>query len=203
MPSTAHTAVLLFGPPGSGKSTHGRALGELPRLLHYDMGENLRQVDENTELGEKIRAVTAAGDILPDDVVMSVFDEDLEQLGETGDYYPEKDVLLLDGLPRTPGQAEALRARLQLLGVVELAIDDRLGLFERLRERGLENGRIDDVDASVIEERIRRYERESRPVIELFEPRSVETVNASNAPLEVLANVVGAMMSLLSPRQDR
>lgn len=197
MTSRTHTAVLLFGPPGSGKGTQGRALGALPTVTHYDMGHRLRHVDGDSALGRRIRSATSTGGLLPDDIVLRLFDADLERLVENGNCGSDDDVLLLDGLPRTPGQAKALGARLDVIGVVELAVDDRLVLVERLRQRGLENGRVDDVDVAVIEERVQRFERESSPVIDRFEPDQVKTVDGSNAPLVVLADVVTALSSLL------
>lgn len=203
MAATKRQAVVLVGPPGSGKGTQGRALGNLPHLVHYEMGESLRRIDESSELGRRIHAETASGRLLPDELVLQVFDEDVERLEEEGELRPEEQVLLLDGLPRTLRQAEELSRRLDLLGAIELDVDDVTELYERLQRRGLENGRIDDVSESVIEERIRQYERESRPVLDALDRESVRSVDASEGPLEVLGRVVGALQQLLGEKRPR
>lgn len=195
MISPGLSAIVLFGPPGSGKGTNGRALGTLPAITHYDIGDRLRHFDDNTELGRTIRPAISKGRLLPDQVIIDFFDEDWGRLVDGG-YPPEQDVLLLDGLPRTAGQTEALSRRMEIIGAIELCVDDRDELVERLGKRRYDDDRDDD-DMSVIETRLERFERERGAVLGRFEPRTVKTIDAGKPPVEVLANVASAMMSLL------
>jgi adenylate kinase len=115
--------VVLLGPPGSGKGTQAAILAEALRVPAVSTGDLFRaHVDQDTQLGRKAAAYAAAGDLVPDDITMAMVAERLEQADCRSGY-------LLDGFPRTLGQAERLRAGLasrskQLDAVLELAVDD-------------------------------------------------------------------------------
>jgi adenylate kinase len=115
--------VVLLGPPGSGKGTQAAILAGALRVPAVSTGDLFRaHVDQDTQLGRKAAAYAAAGDLVPDDITMAMVAERLEQADCRSGY-------LLDGFPRTLGQAERLRAGLasrskQLDAVLELAVDD-------------------------------------------------------------------------------
>lgn len=97
--------LVLLGPPGAGKGTQAHRLAERYDLSLIATGDIFRwNVQNDTELGREARAFMEAGELVPDDVVVRMVVEALENL---------RDGFILDGFPRTLVQAEALEAALQ------------------------------------------------------------------------------------------
>ena len=125
--------LILLGPPGAGKGTQAKRLEESDGFLTLSTGDMLRQaVSEGTEIGRKAKAIMDAGELVSDDIIMAMIGERIDGL-ESGRG------VILDGVPRTTGQAEMLDALLtgrerQVDRVVEIAIDDDL-LVERITGR--------------------------------------------------------------------
>jgi adenylate kinase len=118
------TAVfILLGPPGAGKGTQARMLEESFGLVQLSTGDLLRQaVREGTEAGLKAKAIMEAGGLVPDQVVLAVLKDSL-------DGSDAKRGVILDGFPRTQGQAEALDRLLAEAGqrinaAISLEVDD-------------------------------------------------------------------------------
>jgi adenylate kinase len=115
--------IILLGPPGAGKGTQARRLVEEHGLVQLSTGEMLRAAKESgTEIGRKVAAVMARGDLVTDDIVIGLIAEQLD--GEAG-----KHGLIFDGFPRTLAQADALEALMAEKGrsldaAVEMRVDD-------------------------------------------------------------------------------
>ena len=102
--------LILLGPPGAGKGTQAERIREDYDLAYIATGDMLRQaVSDGTELGERAKAFMDAGELVPDEVIIGVIIERVQ-----GD--DARDGFLLDGFPRTIGQADALAAALDGLG---------------------------------------------------------------------------------------
>jgi adenylate kinase len=102
--------LVLLGPPGAGKGTQAERLVDDFDLPYYSTGNILRDaVEQETELGRKAKEYMDAGDLVPDDLICAVIEERLDS-GEADDGF------LLDGFPRTIGQAEMLEAALDKRG---------------------------------------------------------------------------------------
>ena len=125
--------VILLGPPGAGKGTQAKMLKEKFQIPQISTGDILRQaVKDNTELGAQAKTVMDAGQLVPDDVVISLIKERIRQRDcKTG--------FILDGFPRNIVQAEKLSETLADMKVVidniiDLEVDER-EVVERLTGR--------------------------------------------------------------------
>jgi adenylate kinase len=162
--------LLLLGPPGAGKGTQAQRLVVRLGIPQIATGDMLRAaVAAGTPVGREAKSFMEAGKLVPDEVVIGVAEERLSQ--------PDaRQGFILDGFPRTVGQAEALDRMLPKLGVslercVALAVDpDRL--LGRLLKRAEIEGRVDDNEAA-IRERMREYQAKTRPLLDYYRQRGV------------------------------
>jgi adenylate kinase len=123
--------IILLGPPGAGKGTQARLLAEKRGMVQLSTGDMLRAAQTSgTEMGRKVAAVMAAGQLVTDEIVIGLIGEKLAE-GGSG--------FIFDGFPRTLAQADALDALLKRSGqtldaVVEMQVDDA-ALVERITAR--------------------------------------------------------------------
>lgn len=156
--------VLMFGPPGSGKGTQSVTLAEKYNLLHLSTGDMLRaEISAGTELGQKMEAIMASGELVPDEVV-------IEMIANRIDATTGKRGFIFDGFPRTVAQAEELQTMLRERGMkidlmLVLEVNDA-ELMDRMKKRALVSGRADDADESIINNRIAVYRSKTEPVLE-------------------------------------
>lgn len=124
--STEEIRMLLIGPPGAGKGTQAPKIKEKFSCCHLATGDMLRsQVQKKTALGVEAKKIMDAGGLVSDDIVIGMIKQELENNTEC------KGGFILDGFPRTVGQAEGLDAMLKsnnrpLQHAIELQIDDSL-----------------------------------------------------------------------------
>ena len=156
--------ILMFGPPGSGKGTQSVTLAGKYNLLHLSSGDMLRaELAAGTPLGKKMEAIMAAGELVPDEVVIAMIAQKIDATtGKAG--------FIFDGFPRTVEQAEALQAMLKERGMsidlmLVLEVNDA-ELTDRMKKRALVSGRADDADEAIINNRIAVYRAKTEPVIE-------------------------------------
>ncbi len=103
--------LILLGAPGAGKGTVAKLLTALDGSVQISTGDILRgAVKEGTELGKKADAFMKAGDLVPDELILGIMGERLQQPDCANGF-------LLDGFPRTIPQAEALGGMLDKLGI--------------------------------------------------------------------------------------
>ena len=96
--------IVLLGPPGVGKGTQAKILAEKTGLAHISSGDLFRENMKNrTVLGKQAQAYMDKGELVPDDLTIAMVEDRLSR--------PDcRSGVILDGFPRTPAQAEALRA---------------------------------------------------------------------------------------------
>jgi adenylate kinase len=98
--------LVLLGPPGAGKGTQAQRLRDDFDLPYYSTGDILREaIASESELGKQVKEIVDSGELVPDDLIGAVVEEKLNS-GEADDGF------LLDGFPRTIGQAEMLEQAL-------------------------------------------------------------------------------------------
>jgi adenylate kinase len=158
--------VVFLGPPGSGKGTQAARLAERSGIPAISTGDMLRQAAAaGTPLGQKARAIMDAGELLPDGVIIDLIRERIARPDAARGF-------LLDGFPRTSGQAEAFRQMLADGGLkIDVAVNlqvDEARLIERMAHRGRVEGRSDD-NPETIRERLRVYREKTAPLVDWFE----------------------------------
>ena len=124
--------IILLGPPGAGKGTQARHLVETRNMIQLSTGDMLREAkDSGTEMGKRVAAVMARGELVTDEIVIGLIREKLEGDKQGG--------FIFDGFPRTLAQADALAELLAETGesldaVIEMRVDDD-ALVDRITGR--------------------------------------------------------------------
>lgn len=169
--------AILFGPPGAGKSTFAKKLIEPYMFTHISTGDIFRDhMARQTDLGLKIEATMKAGQLVSDDLVLTVVQEAIGNAPRN---------VLLDGFPRTLNQAQALDTFRKVSGVINLVVSD-----EELIARLLKRGRGDD-ELSVVQNRLAVYRSQSEPCLAYYRERGlVHDVNGSGTIDEVYARII-------------
>jgi adenylate kinase len=125
--------LILLGPPGAGKGTQAQRLVDAHGWVQLSTGDMLREaVRSGSEIGLRAKEIMGKGDLVPDDVVIGII----------GDRIGRPDCqkgFILDGFPRTTGQAVALdemldERKMKLDRVIEMQVDDAV-LIERIAGR--------------------------------------------------------------------
>lgn len=212
------TYIVLLGPPGAGKGTQAKNISGNWGLPHISSGDIFREnLNNQTELGKKAEEYMNRGELVPDDVTISMIRERLSRPDcERG--------ALLDGFPRTPGQAEALDEMLldfngqvdavPYIKVPEDELVERLSgrltcraaghVFHKKYNPPREPG-ICDVDGSelyqreddkpeTVKRRIRVYLDQTQPLIDYYYERGLLIEINGNHPIEeVTAELLNAL----------
>ena len=167
--------VILFGAPGAGKGTQANFLINEFDLIQISTGDMLREaVKHQTELGKKVENIMANGDLVPDEIIFSLISNRLN----------DKDVkngFIFDGFPRNLKQAEKLekimnKRNINLDFVFHIDVDENI-LTSRIENRAKQekNTRKDDTSAVLIE-RLKVYNRETKPVLDYYSKKKVLNV---------------------------
>jgi adenylate kinase len=191
------TYIVLLGPPGAGKGTQAQLISREPGLPHISSGDIFRENLKNqTDLGKQAKAYMDRGELVPDDLTISMIRERLSRSDAAMG-------ALLDGFPRTPAQAEALAMMLvsfngKVNAVPYINVPDAV-LIERLTGRwtcraqghvfhekfspprqagicdvdGSELYQRDDDKVETVMRRIRVYLEQTMPLIQYYQQHGV------------------------------
>jgi adenylate kinase len=212
-------ALVLFGPPGSGKGTQAKMLTQSLRYPHISTGDMLRdRVKSGDSTGRRVRDLLKAGHLVPDELVNEMVTDRIEQ----ADCH---DGFILDGYPRTLQQARFLLDELGRRNVQPCVVHLKVNedkLVERLTGRrmcpqcgtlynvslkppivpgrcDMEGARLivrEDDKEHVIRQRFEAYEKLTRPVLRFFESNvPYFAVEASDAPPESVFRAIGKFIS--------
>ena len=201
--------MILLGPPGAGKGTMAVRIKEDLGIPHISTGDLFRAAIKNqTELGVKVKAIIDRGDLVPDELTVALVEERLSQ-GDTANGY------ILDGFPRTTGQADALAGFSQVDVVINFTVAEE-EVVRRLSGRRLckecgagyhvefippkEEGKCDkcggelytrdDDKIESIKNRLKVYADSTEPLISYYTEKGlIKDVDAGQAPDDVFAGV--------------
>ena len=115
--------LILFGPPGAGKGTQAQRLVDTYGLVQLSTGDMLRsEVASGSDLGVRAKRIMDDGQLVPDDLMIAMISRQIDAENGSGG-------IILDGFPRTTGQAEALDRMLDTKGikmdhVIQLEVDE-------------------------------------------------------------------------------
>ena len=125
-------SIILLGPPGAGKGTQAKLLVDKRGYIQLSTGDMLRNaVLEGSDIGKKAKEIMNKGEFVPDEIMVDIISDKIQKIGASN--------FILDGFPRTEGQAIALDELLNikkrsLFSVIELKVDDLL-LIDRITGR--------------------------------------------------------------------
>ena len=180
--------LVLFGPPGAGKGTQAKILAEKYQLIHLSTGDLLRsEISAGTELGLEAKKLMDQGLLVPDEVVIGMISNKLDQNKDTGGF-------IFDGFPRTVDQAKALDALLtekndSIHQMLALEVGDE-ELIQRLLKRAEIEGRSDDADESIIRNRIQEYNNKTAPVANYYTEQGKFSAITGTGSIESISSLL-------------
>ena len=184
--------IVMFGGPGSGKGTQSEKIIDKYGLHHISTGEVLRNhIKNETELGKIAKKYIDEGQLIPDDLMISILDDVIETEAK------DKPGVIFDGFPRTIPQAEALKKLLEKRSqnldiVIGLEVPEE-ELVNRLLNRGKLTGRSDD-NEETIRKRLKVYHNQTSPLKEYYlNENKYKKINGIGSLDGIFAEIVNAI----------
>lgn len=184
--------IVLFGPPGAGKGTQSAKLVEQYNLVHLSTGDIFRfNIKNETELGKLAKTYIDKGNLVPDEVTINMLKNEFEKFEHAKGF-------IFDGFPRTVPQAEALDVFLEsqktsVTIMIALTVPED-ELVKRLLKRGLDSGRADDADETIIRNRINVYNEQTAVAANYYDKQgkyiAVNGVDDVEHVFQALQNVI-------------
>ena len=177
-----------MGPPGAGKGTQAKILAEKYNLLHLSTGDILRhEIDKKTEIGLEAQSYMNRGNLVPDNVLLTIVKNALTKLKDSG--------VILDGFPRTVPQAEGLDKIFENLDskidyILNIHVEPNI-LINRLIERAKNSGRKDDTEEVIIN-RQKVYQDLTAPLIDFYKDEIIQI--DGDGPIEEVTNRILKIM---------
>jgi adenylate kinase len=194
--------LILLGPPGAGKGTQARRLIDRYGIVQLSTGDLLREAAATgSPAGLKAHEIMTRGELVPDDMVVAIVAERINRPDCANGF-------ILDGFPRTVGQAEALYHLLHDKGlgidaVVQIKVDEDI-LVQRvekrvkeMEERG-ETVRADDTP-DVLRRRLAAYRAQTEPLVDYYARKGFLVSVDGMLPID---QVTVEIEALLAPREQ-
>jgi len=157
--------IVLLGIQGAGKSTQGNLLSKQLKIPYLSTGHIFREIaKEKTTLGRHVKEIINTGSLIPDSKTIEIVSDYLKRSEYSHGY-------ILDGFPRTIGQAKAFKAT--LTKVIYLHIDEKEALW-RLSMR--DDSAREDNTIQAVQKRIQQFEENTRPVLKHYEKKDILAV---------------------------
>ena len=189
--SVESTRLLIVGPPGAGKGTQAVLLSRAYGVPAISTGDIFRRnIAEGTPLGVQVKAIVDSGAYVPDSLTNELVKDRISQPDAVSGF-------LLDGYPRTVDQVAYLEQILadndhELDAVIQLRADTD-EVVARLHKRAELEGRADDT-VDVIRERMRVYDEQTAPLIDVFAAQGLlVAVDGLGAVDEVTARIIESL----------
>ena len=191
-----YRTVLLFGAPGSGKGTQGKILGSIPNFFHFACGDAFRNLRIDDPIGRVFIEYSSRGQLVPDEPTINLWAKNIQASTLDGEFNPDRDTLVLDGIPRNVHQSEMLKDTLDVKALINLSCPEMSKMIERLQRRALRENRLDDANLDVIRRRLEIYQKESQPVLDYYGPGRVHNIDSTQAPVNVLREILDVVTRL-------
>jgi adenylate kinase len=189
--------LILLGPPGAGKGTQAQRLVAQHGIAQLSTGDMLRAAAAaGTPVGRKAKDIMARGELVPDDVVVAIVADRIEQPDARNGF-------ILDGFPRTVPQAQALDRMLadkglKLDAVIELKVDEG-DLLKRIESRIAETRargealRADD-NPETLQKRLAAYRAQTTPLVDYYRDRGVLATIDGMEPIPQVAAAIDRLL---------
>src|SRR5450432_3611285 len=198
--------LILLGPPGAGKGTQALRLVAKHAIVQLSTGDMLRAaVAAGSEIGQRVKSIMDAGQLVPDDVVVAIIADRIGQPDAARGF-------VLDGFPRTVPQAEALdrllaERGLKLDGVIELKVDEGI-LVKRIETRVAEMTargeklRADD-NPEVLKGRLAAYRAQTAPLADHYAGKGMLKAVDGMALIDMVTVAIDRILSPAGPAKAK
>ncbi len=164
--------MLMFGPPGIGKGTQAKLLGEMKGFFHFSTGDMFRNLKNDEEMansgtGKEILETINVGHLVSDSLTTELFFKTLEIYEKEKKFNSNEQILILDGIPRNIPQVSLLKDKIEVIKIISLVSSDDEVLAERIKKRAILEGRRDDTH-EVLKKRLDTYRKETAAVLSKY-----------------------------------
>lgn len=184
--------LILFGPPGSGKGTQAAKLVEKYNLVHISTGDLFRREKKtNSPIWQEVQSFIDKGELAPDSITFRLLKAEMDKTPDAAGY-------ILDGFPRNVNQAASLdvffaKENTAVSLLVELIVADE-EVVTRITSRGKIEGRKDDQNPEIVQNRINIYKNQTSPVANHYDTvKKTKRIDGIGTIEEIFERICGVL----------